>query len=142
MMGADFPRSSLVATTGATNRGFVSGTEEKALPRRHGDPERNKPNALKRVIAVFPRLYGEAFSFGFRINIPPLALRTHLHAIPAVVLLLLVALPGRAVEPGEQLKDLALEARARELSAGLRCLVCQNETIDESNASLAHDIRI
>ena len=47
-----------------------------------------------------------------------------------------------AVEPREQLADPALEARARALSAGLRCLVCQNETIDESNAGLAHDIRI
>jgi cytochrome c-type biogenesis protein CcmH len=47
-----------------------------------------------------------------------------------------------AVEPSEQLKDPTLEARARAISSGLRCLVCQNETIDESNASLAHDIRI
>ncbi len=47
-----------------------------------------------------------------------------------------------AVEPGEQLRNPALEARARAISSGLRCLVCQNETIDESNASLAHDIRI
>jgi cytochrome c-type biogenesis protein CcmH len=50
--------------------------------------------------------------------------------------------PSFAVEPGEQLKNPALEARAREISAGLRCLVCQNETIDESAASLAHDIRM
>ncbi len=46
-----------------------------------------------------------------------------------------------AVEPNEQLADPALEARARSISTGLRCLVCQNETIDESNAGLAHDIR-
>jgi cytochrome c-type biogenesis protein CcmH len=57
-------------------------------------------------------------------------------------LLLLAALPALAVEPGEQLKDPVLEARARAISAGLRCLVCQNETIDESNAGLAHDIRV
>ena len=56
--------------------------------------------------------------------------------------LLLLAGPCRAVEPGEQLKNPALEARARAISEGLRCLVCQNETIDESSASLAHDIRI
>jgi cytochrome c-type biogenesis protein CcmH len=56
-----------------------------------------------------------------------------------VVLLNLSAI---AVEPGEQLHNPALEARARAISSGLRCLVCQNETIDESNASLAHDIRI
>jgi len=59
-----------------------------------------------------------------------------------VVTLLLAALPALAVEPGEQLKDPTLEARARTISAGLRCLVCQNETIDESNAGLAHDIRV
>jgi cytochrome c-type biogenesis protein CcmH len=59
-----------------------------------------------------------------------------------VALLLLFQLSAMAVEPGEQLKNPALEARARQISAGLRCLVCQNETIDESNASLAHDIRI
>ena len=59
-----------------------------------------------------------------------------------VALLLLFILPAVAVEPGEQLKNPALEARARQISSELRCLVCQNETIDESNASLAHDIRI
>ena len=60
----------------------------------------------------------------------------------AAALLLLFHLSAIAVEPGEQLKNPALEARARQISSGLRCLVCQNETIDESNASLAHDIRI
>jgi cytochrome c-type biogenesis protein CcmH len=47
-----------------------------------------------------------------------------------------------AVEPNEMLSDPALEARARALSQGLRCLVCQNESIDDSGASLAHDIRV
>jgi cytochrome c-type biogenesis protein CcmH len=47
-----------------------------------------------------------------------------------------------AVEPGEMLKDPALEARARTLSQTLRCMVCQNESIDESNAPLARDLRI
>lgn len=47
-----------------------------------------------------------------------------------------------AVEPGEMLADPALEARARTLSSELRCLVCQNESIDESNAQLAHDLRL
>jgi cytochrome c-type biogenesis protein CcmH len=60
----------------------------------------------------------------------------------AVLLLLLATIPAFAVEPNEQLKDPALEARARAIGTGLRCLVCQNETIDESGASLAHDIRI
>ena len=47
-----------------------------------------------------------------------------------------------AVEPNEMLSDPALEARARALSQGLRCLVCQNESIDDSGAPLAHDIRV
>lgn len=47
-----------------------------------------------------------------------------------------------AVQPDEVLKDPALEARAREISAELRCLVCRNESIDESNAALARDLRL
>lgn len=47
-----------------------------------------------------------------------------------------------AVQPDEVLDDPALESRARDISAGLRCLVCQNESIDESNASLARDLRL
>ncbi len=47
-----------------------------------------------------------------------------------------------AVEPDEILPDAALEARAREISAGLRCLVCQNQSIDDSNAPLARDLRL
>jgi cytochrome c-type biogenesis protein CcmH len=48
---------------------------------------------------------------------------------------------AHAVEPSERLADPALEARARTLSEELRCLVCQNQSIDESNADLAHDLR-
>jgi cytochrome c-type biogenesis protein CcmH len=47
-----------------------------------------------------------------------------------------------AVQPDEMLKDPALEARARTLSQQLRCMVCQNESIDESDAPLAHDLRV
>ena len=47
-----------------------------------------------------------------------------------------------AVEPSERLSDPALEARARTLSQELRCLVCQNQSIDDSNADLAHDLRV
>jgi cytochrome c-type biogenesis protein CcmH len=46
-----------------------------------------------------------------------------------------------AVEPGEQLADPALEARARAISAGLRCMVCQNQSLDDSDAPLARDLR-
>lgn len=54
----------------------------------------------------------------------------------------LLAGPAFAVQPDEMLADPALEERARELSKGLRCLVCRNESIDESNADLARDMRI
>ena len=47
-----------------------------------------------------------------------------------------------AVDPGETLDDPALEGRAREISQGLRCPVCQNESIDESRAEVARDIRL
>jgi cytochrome c-type biogenesis protein CcmH len=50
--------------------------------------------------------------------------------------------PAHAVEPGEMLKDPALEARARHISQELRCLVCQNQSIDDSNAELARDLRL
>jgi len=50
--------------------------------------------------------------------------------------------PALAVTPDEMLRDPALEARARALSEGLRCMVCQNESIDDSDAPLAHDIRV
>ena len=51
-------------------------------------------------------------------------------------------LPAHAVSPGEVLDDPALEARARVISAGLRCLVCQNQSIDDSDAELARDLRV
>lgn len=57
-------------------------------------------------------------------------------------LAILVATPALAVEPDEILADPALEARARHISAGLRCLVCQNQSIDDSNAPLARDLRL
>jgi cytochrome c-type biogenesis protein CcmH len=50
--------------------------------------------------------------------------------------------PAYAVEPGELLPDAAMEARARQISAELRCLVCQNQSIDDSNAPLAKDLRV
>ena len=50
--------------------------------------------------------------------------------------------PGFAVRPDEMLKDPALETRARAISAELRCLVCQNQSIDDSDADLAHDLRV
>ncbi len=58
------------------------------------------------------------------------------------LILSLLAAPLWAVEPDEILSDPVLEERARDLSKGLRCLVCRNESIDESNASLARDLRL
>jgi cytochrome c-type biogenesis protein CcmH len=64
------------------------------------------------------------------------------------VLLLLIPLlaslagPALAVQPDEVMRDPALETRARALSGELRCLVCQNESIDDSEAPLARDIRV
>jgi cytochrome c-type biogenesis protein CcmH len=60
----------------------------------------------------------------------------------ALALSLQLAGPARAVQPDEVLPDPALEARAREISEGLRCLVCQNQSIDDSEAPLARDLRI
>lgn len=59
-----------------------------------------------------------------------------------LIALMLLVTPALAVQPDEILSDPALEERARDLSKGLRCLVCRNESIDESNASLARDLRI
>jgi cytochrome c-type biogenesis protein CcmH len=58
------------------------------------------------------------------------------------LILCLLASPLWAVQPDEVLDDPALEQRAREISAGLRCPVCRNESIDESNAALSRDIRL
>src|SRR5271163_3571327 len=58
------------------------------------------------------------------------------------VALALGSAPALAVQPDEVMKDPALEARARVLSAELRCLVCQNQSIDDSDAPIARDIRI
>jgi len=57
-------------------------------------------------------------------------------------LLCLAPLAARAVEPDEIMPDPRLEARARALSSELRCMVCQNESIDESHADLARDLRL
>ena len=59
-----------------------------------------------------------------------------------VFLITLATLPAKAVEPDEVLQDKALEARARHISEGLRCLVCQNQSIDDSEAPLAKDLRV
>src|SRR3954462_13614633 len=59
-----------------------------------------------------------------------------------IAILLMLVAPAVAVTPVEILKDSALEARARHLSQELRCMVCQNQSIDDSDAPLAHDLRV
>jgi cytochrome c-type biogenesis protein CcmH len=59
-----------------------------------------------------------------------------------VVLVLVAAIPAHAVQPDEMMKDPVLEARARTLSRELRCMVCQNQSIDDSEAPLARDLRL
>jgi cytochrome c-type biogenesis protein CcmH len=60
----------------------------------------------------------------------------------ALAAAMFLATPVHAVQPDEILKDPALEGRARGISAGLRCLVCQNQSIDDSDAPLAKDLRV
>ena len=59
-----------------------------------------------------------------------------------LLLALLITAPAYAVQPDEMLADPGLEARARAISKEVRCLVCRNESIDDSNASLARDLRL
>ena len=65
----------------------------------------------------------------------------YLHAL-ALLIALAASSSAWAVEPNEMLADPVLEARARTISKGLRCMVCQNESIDDSQAPLAHDLRV
>jgi cytochrome c-type biogenesis protein CcmH len=68
--------------------------------------------------------------------------RTVCTVLLALLPLLVTPRTALAVEPGEMLKDATLEGRARALSKELRCLVCQNQSIDDSEAPLAHDLRV
>lgn len=72
----------------------------------------------------------------------PHAARAAKARIALAAMLLCVPLPALAVQPSEVLKDPALEHRAREISEELRCLVCQNQSIDDSDAPLAKDLRL
>jgi cytochrome c-type biogenesis protein CcmH len=60
----------------------------------------------------------------------------------SLLLLLLLVAPALAVAPDEMLADPGLEARARSISSELRCLVCQNQSIDDSDADLARELRL
>ncbi|MFK8035648.1 MAG: cytochrome c-type biogenesis protein CcmH, partial [Hyphomicrobiales bacterium] len=65
-----------------------------------------------------------------------------LRKVVLFILALIFALPLHAVEPDEVLENPVLETRARELSTEIRCMVCQNQSIDDSDAPLAKDLRI
>lgn len=71
-----------------------------------------------------------------------MSLRRNILASAILVAAVLGGNTARAVQPDEVLKDPALEERARHISAGLRCMVCQNQSIDDSDADLARDLRI
>jgi cytochrome c-type biogenesis protein CcmH len=64
------------------------------------------------------------------------------YAFIALLVSFLASLPARAVQPDEMLNDPVLESRARDLSRELRCMVCQNQSIDDSEAPLARDLRL
>jgi cytochrome c-type biogenesis protein CcmH len=70
------------------------------------------------------------------------ALRSGWAGVVALALLAWLPAPTLATQPDERLPDPALERRARDISAGLRCLVCQNQSIDDSDAPLAKDLRV
>ena len=103
-------------------RSFKAGRSSSAAP----------PPALGSLRGPSPQGEGETFVARVRF-----ALTTLL-----AVLLLSFATHALAVEPSERLADPKLEARAEAIGETLRCLVCQNESIEESNAGLAHDIRV
>jgi cytochrome c-type biogenesis protein CcmH len=79
-----------------------------------------------------------------KVSLPsrPLSSRRWLSALLLCAAALLAPLAARAVEPSEMLADPKLEARARAIASELRCLVCQNQSIDDSDAPLAKDLRL
>jgi cytochrome c-type biogenesis protein CcmH len=102
---------------------------------------RSEKRALRANPHPYPSPVGEAGKRAF-------ITQSHVASLSRAKILLLLALlaalagPALAVQPDEVMKDPAREAQARALSAELRCLVCQNESIDDSEAPLARDIRV
>jgi len=94
----------------------------------HCEKAAGRRSNLDRMSAICMRLLRCARNGGF--------------VVALFMLSLGVAGPAHAVRPDEMLADPALEARAREVSRELRCLVCRNQSIDDSDADLAHDLRV
>ena len=95
------------------------------------------PNCLA---PPYPKAEGGQGSDGFKAG--GLLGRVALAVVALIVGAFLALTPAVAVQPDEVLPDATLEARARAMSANLRCLVCQNQSIDDSDADLARDLRI
>jgi len=95
------------------------------------------PNCLA---PPYPKAEGGQGSDGFKAG--GLLGRVALAVVALIVGAFLALTPAVAVQPDEVLPDATLEARARAMSANLRCLVCQNQSIDDSNAPLARDLRL
>jgi cytochrome c-type biogenesis protein CcmH len=110
---------------------------EDTKTRRHGDGAQGAPeNPLRALLRVFVSSW---FKRGF--------VKTALALLVVAVSLAfqgesIIFSVAHAVNPDERLEDPKLEARARALSQELRCLVCQNQSIDDSSADLAHDLRV
>jgi cytochrome c-type biogenesis protein CcmH len=75
-------------------------------------------------------------------TVQPFSLRSLVRRVAVLFVVLSAVAPAVAVQPDEVLKDPVLESRARGLSRELRCMVCQNQSIDDSDADLAHDLRV
>jgi cytochrome c-type biogenesis protein CcmH len=97
---------------------------------------------MRRLAFLFRRIFFRKTSDHFSGKCSNGVARLAAIAVALLAAALLSATPLFAVEPAEMLKDPALEARARVLSKELRCMVCQNQSIDDSEAPLAHDLRV
>jgi len=71
-----------------------------------------------------------------------MVLKNYFLIILPIFFIIISSFDSNSVEPGEIIKDKGLESRARKISKNIRCMVCQNQSIDESNAELAKDLRI